>query len=103
MVVKWIEDLAIFERDHFTCQYCGLDCSSDFEKWWYANLNVDHIVPKKHGGSDDPSNRVTACRACNLYKGSHQVTSIEEAKEFVATKRKQAEAWFKKYVTKESG
>ena len=41
----------IFRRDNFTCQYCGLDASSDFSTWYYANLNVDHINP--NGGDDD--------------------------------------------------
>lgn len=90
----------IFERDNFTCKYCGLDASKNFATWWLANFNIDHIKPKKHGGTDDYSNLVLSCRACNLYKGGTLCNSLEEAKEVVAKQRAQAENWFNKYVLK---
>ena len=90
----------IFERDKFTCQYCGLNASKDFEIWWTANLNIDHIKPKKHGGLDHSDNLVVACRACNLYKGDSDCNSIEEARVIVAKKKEKAKKWFNKYVLK---
>jgi 5-methylcytosine-specific restriction endonuclease McrA len=33
-------------------------------------LEVDHVIPKRRGGSDRVSNLVIACRTCNLDKGS---------------------------------
>jgi len=95
-------DQSIYERDKFKCQYCELDASKDFETWWHANLNIDHIQPKSHGGTNDPTNLVVACRACNLYKGSAPCRSLDEARQIVREKRAQAERWFKKYVLKES-
>ena len=50
----------IFRRDHYTCQYCGNTASF---------LTVDHVVPKRLGGSHDWSNLVTACSFCNHQKG----------------------------------
>ena len=85
----------IFQRDNFTCQYCGLDASSVFSTWYYANLNVDHINPN---GGDDDSNLVTACRACNLNKGSVPCATFEEAKELVLRKKEESEDWFKANV-----
>lgn len=32
-------------------------------------LEIDHIVPKAAGGSDDEENLWLACRLCNSYKG----------------------------------
>lgn len=32
-------------------------------------LEIDHVVPQSHGGSDRVANLVIACRACNLAKG----------------------------------
>lgn len=90
----------IFERDKFICQYCDLDASKDFGLWWTANLNIDHIKPKKHGGSDDPDNLAVACRACNLYKGSTDCNSIAEARKIVQQKKEQSKKWFEKYVLK---
>ena len=49
------------------CEYCGLpqDASP------LASLHVEHIRPKKHRGTDDPTNLALACIACNLHKGSN--------------------------------
>lgn len=54
-----------FERDHYTCQYCG-DTDGPFE--------ADHIVPLARGGSDDLDNLATACRVCNLSKGAKLIS-----------------------------
>ena len=89
---------SVFERDNFTCQYCGLDASKNFDVWWHANLNIDHVQPKAHGGPDDETNLVVACRACNLYKGSVPCGSLDEARAILAAKREQARGWFEKYV-----
>ena len=89
------QKLRIFRRDGFKCPYCGLDASSDFDTWYYANLNVDHINPK--GGNDD-SNLVTACRTCNLLKWKHPCANLEEAKALVERKRKESLEWFNKHV-----
>jgi 5-methylcytosine-specific restriction endonuclease McrA len=56
-----------FERDRWTCRYCGLDCSQ-FELWLF--LCLDHIIPKQQQDEantdlDDPRNYATACRMCN--------------------------------------
>jgi 5-methylcytosine-specific restriction endonuclease McrA len=93
----------VFERDNYTCQYCDLDASQDFEIWWTANMNIDHIKPVKHGGRPDRENLAVACRACNLYKGSIDCNSREEARQIVAKKKEQARQWYKKHVLKESG
>ncbi|MCS7310244.1 MAG: HNH endonuclease [Armatimonadota bacterium] len=50
----------IFARDDYTCQYCG---------YRGKDLTVDHVVPRRLGGSDDWENLVTCCRKCNLKKG----------------------------------
>jgi 5-methylcytosine-specific restriction endonuclease McrA len=57
---------AIRLRDGLTCVYCGAT----------TNLEVDHIWPRKHGGTDDPSNLVTACEACNQEKGTIHVKAF---------------------------
>jgi hypothetical protein len=30
---------------------------------------VEHIIPRKHRGADEPSNLALACYHCNLHKG----------------------------------
>lgn len=50
----------IFKVDDFTCQYCGQRGGL---------LECDHILPRSRGGSDSPTNLVTACGPCNRAKG----------------------------------
>ena len=49
------------------CEYCGLR----EEQSPLASLHIEHIRPKKHGGTDDPNNLALACIDCNLHKGSN--------------------------------
>ena len=39
-------------------------------------FHVEHIVPKQHGGSDDPAGLALACDRCNGHKGPN-LTSID--------------------------
>jgi hypothetical protein len=39
-------DQRIYERDNFKCRYCGWDGLKDFDSWFIANFNIDHITPK---------------------------------------------------------
>ena len=52
---------AVFERDDYTCQYCGKPFQS-------SELNLDHVVPKSRGGKDTWTNLVLSCMACNTRK-----------------------------------
>lgn len=61
MSVKISIRFKIFERDNFTCQYCG-------KKTPQVILHLDHIHPKSKGGSDDEINLITSCQDCNLGK-----------------------------------
>jgi len=54
----------ILHRDDFTCRYCGTGADGG------AVLEIDHVVPRALGGSDDPDNLVTACRECNSGKSA---------------------------------
>ena len=51
----------IFKRDHFTCQYCGVQPGSE-------ELTLDHVVPRSQGGESRWDNCVLACLACNKRK-----------------------------------
>lgn len=53
----------VLRRDNFACKYCGATAPD-------VKLTVDHVTPEALGGSDDPSNLVAACGACNGGKTS---------------------------------
>lgn len=48
----------ILRRDNHTCRYCGRSAPD-------VKLTVDHVNPEALGGTNDPSNLVTACADCN--------------------------------------
>jgi 5-methylcytosine-specific restriction endonuclease McrA len=60
------------ERAHDTCEYCQLHQDDSP----LAALHIEHIVPKIHGGTDDPDNLALACIDCNLHKGTN-LTGID--------------------------
>jgi 5-methylcytosine-specific restriction endonuclease McrA len=47
------------------CEYCRLH---EDDSPLLAH-QVEHIIPRKHGGSDEVDNLAFACVACNLFKG----------------------------------
>jgi 5-methylcytosine-specific restriction endonuclease McrA len=51
----------IFKRDHYTCQYCGVQPGSE-------ELTIDHVLPRSQGGTSTWENCVLACVACNKRK-----------------------------------
>lgn len=53
----------VLRRDNYACRYCGASAPA-------TPLTVDHVVPAALGGSDDPSNLVAACDACNSGKAA---------------------------------
>lgn len=48
------------------CEYCHVH--EDNEPFAF---HLEHVVPEKHGGSDDTSNLAWSCQSCNLGKGSN--------------------------------
>jgi 5-methylcytosine-specific restriction endonuclease McrA len=52
----------VLTRDGFTCQYCGVRPPR-------SDLNLDHVVPRSHGGRSTWENVVASCVDCNRRKG----------------------------------
>ncbi len=53
----------VLRRDNHACRYCGASAPD-------VPLTVDHVIPIALGGTDDPSNLVTACQPCNAGKSA---------------------------------
>ena len=49
----------IFNRDKYTCQYCGKETK---------NLTLDHVIPRYRDGQHTWENVVSACANCNRHK-----------------------------------
>ena len=48
------------------CEYCRI--SGEF---FQLPFQIEHIIAKKHHGSDQESNLAFACDRCNLHKGAN--------------------------------
>lgn len=60
------------------CEYCGLpEHLSPL-----AALQIEHVIPIKHGGTSILNNLALACIACNLHKGSN-LTGIDPVTETI--------------------
>lgn len=81
----------VFDRDHYTCCYCGRDA---FEFWKRSGeirtlrLVVDHRDPnRKKPGVYESSNCATACWSCNTMKGPFpEAVFLEELDEIVKSR-----------------
>ena len=61
-IPEWMRARArVFERDEYTCQYCGAQG---------VPLECDHVFPISKGGSNEDDNLVAACVPCNRSKGA---------------------------------
>jgi len=51
----------VLKRAKFRCELCGISANE-------KGLEVDHIIPRNKGGSDDMSNLQSLCYSCNSMK-----------------------------------
>ena len=58
--------VAVRDRAGQRCEYCH---RSQADSPLIA-FHVEHIIPRKHGGSSELDNLALACPDCNLHKGS---------------------------------
>ena len=57
---------AIFRQDGYRCAYCLLDLTKQPRLLW----TVDHVVPRRDGGTNAITNLITACFYCNSRRGA---------------------------------
>lgn len=51
----------LMAKHHGRCVYCGVD---------HGRMEIEHWIPRSQGGTDNLTNLVLACRACNEAKGA---------------------------------
>ena len=56
---KRVTRVEIFNRDNYTCQYCGREAKE---------LTLDHVIPRYRGGEHVWENIVSCCIPCNRRK-----------------------------------
>jgi 5-methylcytosine-specific restriction endonuclease McrA len=55
---------AVFELHGWRCAHCAADLMGLPAK----DRTMDHVIPLRHGGTDDTGNLVAMCRSCNCRK-----------------------------------
>jgi hypothetical protein len=59
---RWKDQrVRVLKRDGYICQYCGSEATQ-----------VDHVIPRKVGGTHDLDNLVACCAPCNSAKGARE-------------------------------
>lgn len=56
----------VWQRASSHCEYCGM--RQEFDE---LTFQIEHIIPRKHRGSDTADNLALACFACNIHKGTN--------------------------------
>jgi ATP adenylyltransferase len=64
----------VLKKAQFHCELCGI--SADVRA-----LEVDHIIPRNLGGTDDPSNLQALCYSCNSMKRDRDETDFRKVRE----------------------
>jgi ATP adenylyltransferase len=64
----------VLKKASFHCELCGIAADQ-------KALEVDHIVPRNHGGTDDPDNLQALCFSCNAMKRDRDSTDFRAVRE----------------------
>lgn len=64
----------VLKRARFRCELCGISADE-------KALEVDHILPRNHGGSDDLTNFQALCYSCNAMKRNRDDTDFRKIRE----------------------
>jgi hypothetical protein len=71
------------------CEYCHLHQ----ELSPLASLHVEHVRPRKHGGTDEVDNLALACIDCNLHKGTNIAGYDPQTSALTALFHPRRQAW----------
>lgn len=65
----------VFNKYNGHCAYCGRIIE-------YKEMQVDHLIPQRNGGTDNIDNLMPSCRICNHYK---RAESLETFRTWIST------------------
>lgn len=81
-------------RAEHRCEYCGLHQHDSP----LGPLQIEHVLPKKHGGGDDRENLALACVDCNLHKGPNIAGLDPETGRLTRLFNPRKDAWDEHFV-----
>jgi len=77
------------ERAGNRCEYCRTHQDDSP----LSTLQIEHIIPRKHGGSDHLDNLALACLECNLHKGSNLAGIDPDSGQVIPSFHPRVEDW----------
>ena len=93
MSVSAAQRLRIAQRAAHRCEYCLLH-----EDYAVKRHEPDHIIPRKHGGSDAEDNLAWACFHCNRHKSSEVGALDVQSGELVPLFNPRRHTWAEHFV-----
>ena len=69
----------VYEKYDGCCAYCGRAIE-------FKDMQVDHFVPQRLGGTDDIDNLMPSCRLCNHYKRANKIETFRDMIEKIPEK-----------------
>lgn len=78
----------VIQRAAFTCEYCRVH-----ERYATFRYQVDHVIARKHGGTDHPDNLAYSCAQCNRFKGSDIASLDPDSGELVFLYNPRTQHW----------
>jgi diadenosine tetraphosphate (Ap4A) HIT family hydrolase/5-methylcytosine-specific restriction endonuclease McrA len=70
----------VLKRAGFRCELCGISADE-------RAIEVDHILPRKHGGKDDLTNLQALCFKCNANKGARDDKDLRVVREGIKARQ----------------
>ena len=84
----------VWQRAGDRCEYCRLR-----QEFVPLTLQIEHIIAKQHGGTDDPTNIALACDRCNLHKGTNLSGIDPETGQIVSLFHPRSQVWNDHFAT----
>lgn len=78
----------VWQRASLLCEYCRMPQQHDV-----LTFQIDHIIARKHHGSDELGNLALACFACNNHKGPNIAEVDPETGEVVRLFHPRQDNW----------
>jgi HNH endonuclease len=80
------------------CGYCR-----SLQKYVLGILEIEHIIPKAAGGTDDEENLWLSCRLCNSYKGTQTYGQDPTSDRQVRLFNPRTQRWVRHFVWTDGG
>ena len=86
------------EQARHRCGYCRSS-----QQYVLGLLEIDHIIPKARGGTDDEENLWLACRMCNGFKGTQTYARDPISGRRVRVFNPRRQRWSRHFMWSEDG